>query len=160
MSAIRTITEFQAEKVERIALALAHFVATTPEDRLHWRPAAQANSDTRSVLDQIGECIVTNRRVAALLRGQSAPALEEPPALSGSRQAGDALIASARDLAGAMRALDDAALERTFASGRGPVSGAVLIEAPYRNMAYHAGQVNFIQRLLGDTTFHTPDTWF
>lgn len=154
-----SITEFQAEKVERIALALAHFVATTPEDKLDWRPAAQANSDTRSVLDQIGECVVTNRRVAALLRGQSDPAAELP-AFSGGRQAQDALLASARELAKAMRSLDDTALARSFDSWRGPVSGAVLIEAPYRNMAYHAGQVNFIQRLLGDATFHTPATWF
>lgn len=155
------ITEFQSEKVERIAQSFAHFVSTTPEDKLNWRPAAQANSDTRSVLDQVGECVVINRLVAALIRGESvsAPDREKMPAFSGSQQAQAELIASGREVAEAIRSLGDTALTRSFVSWRGPVSGAVLIEIPYRNMAYHVGQVNFIQCLLGDTTFHTPSTW-
>ena len=28
------------------------------------------------------------------------------------------------------------------------------MEMPYRNMAYHAGQVNYVQMLYGDTEFH------
>src|SRR5260370_21797349 len=48
---IMTVQEFQARKTERIAIAVAHYVATTPADNLDWCPATGEESCTRSVLD-------------------------------------------------------------------------------------------------------------
>ena len=39
------------------------------------------------------------------------------------------------------------------------MKGITLIEMPYRNMAYHCGQLNFIQTIYGDKEFHLPPTW-
>ena len=36
------------------------------------------------------------------------------------------------------------------------VIGEVLIDIPTRNMAYHGGQINFLQLLLGDKESHIP----
>ncbi|MBV9865553.1 MAG: hypothetical protein JO316_09400 [Abitibacteriaceae bacterium] len=158
-----TIFEFQAHKIERIAAALAHFVATTPPERLDWCPATDANSHTRSILAMVVECVQINRYTAALLRGETP---EAPPAegaipadLSTAEGAQQQLLASGHELATAVAALDETALTHLYPHWRGPIVGAVLIESPYRNMAYHAGQVNLIQLLAGDTEFHLPPTW-
>jgi hypothetical protein len=159
-----TIGEWQAKRIERIADALAHFVDTTVPDRLDWRPPAEGAAQTRSALDQISECILVNRYFAALLRGetpaQATAVREEPPRpFQSAGEAKAQLLESAREVADAVRALDADALTRTYPHRRGPVSGESLIEMPYRNMAYHAGQINFIQTLYGDTEFHVPPTW-
>ena len=39
------------------------------------------------------------------------------------------------------------------------MAGENVIVMCLRNMAYHAGQTNFIQILYGDTEFHVPPTW-
>jgi len=63
------------------------------------------------------------------------------------------------DLAGALRTLTDADLEKTFEHPRGTMLGKNLILMPMRNMGYHIGQLNFIQMLYGDTEFHVPKNW-
>lgn len=50
-----TVQEFQARKTERIAIALAHFVDSTPADKLDWCPATGDESCTRSVLGVVAE---------------------------------------------------------------------------------------------------------
>ena len=158
-----TLFEFQARKIERMAASLAHFVSTTPEDRLDWCPATDENSRTRSVMMQVSECVGVNRYAAALLRleipkqipGHNAP----PVTFSNSADAQQQLIDSGRELADAVRALDETALTRLYPHWRGQLAGELIIEMPYRNMAYHAGQVNMIQLLAGDSDFHLPPTW-
>jgi len=157
-----TVQEFQARRVERIAAALAHFVRTTPADKLGWRP--RLVGEGRSVLEQAAECVLVNRALAAILRGEetghplagrSGPLLEFQSAEDACAQ----LESSAAEVAAAILALDDGAMERAFPHWRGPMTGESLLEMPYRNMAYHAGQVNLIQLLLGDSEFHLPPTW-
>ena len=155
--------EYMAEQVERIGPILAHYVATTDPSKLDWEPAVEGSAPTRSVLEQIGECVVVNRHFAALLRG------ENPPLPAGgwthegfadSQDAQEQLIASANELAQAIRAFDDDGLARTFQLRRGPTTGKNLLIMAYRNMAYHAGQINFIQMLAGDAEFHMPPAWY
>ena len=155
-----TVQEFQAKRIERIAEALAHFVKTTPEDKLDWCPAACAESQTRSILAQIGECVKVNRAIAAILRGETvdyygSPAVEFTSGEEAQRQ----IVESGQELASVIRKLDDAGLDRTFPHWRGTFRGEIMLEAPYRNMAYHAGQINYIQCLAGDSEFHMPPTW-
>jgi hypothetical protein len=154
-----TLFEFQARNIEQIAETLAYFVETTREDRLRWQPTLEGAAPTRSVLEQISECVIVNRAFAALLRGQSppqAPMRQAAIEFDGAASAQEQLLASARDLAAAVRGLDDAALEREYPSWRGPIPGATAIVLPYRNMAYHGGQINLIQLLYGDAEFHVP----
>lgn len=156
--------EFQARKIERMAASLAHFVSTTPESCLDWCPATGADSQTRSIMAMIGECVAVNRHAAALLRGESSipfPGRDGTPllAFSNSEDAQQQLTASGQELAAAVRALDDEALTRIYLHWRGPLAGELIVEMPYRNMAYHAGQVNMIQLLTGDSEFHMPPTW-
>lgn len=157
-----TIGEFQAKKIERIAEALAHFVETTREDRLAWEAPGENGAKGRTVLEQASECVVVNRLFAALLRGEpvDAPtARANAPVYVDSGSACADLRKSGRELAEAVRRLSDSDLERAFPFWRGPVAGEILIEMGYRNMAYHAGQVNFIQTLYGDAEFHVPPMW-
>ncbi len=159
-----TLQDYIAEQTERVAAALADFAATTALDRLNWEPSGEGSGldegggKGRSVLDQIAECVGVNFRFAALLRGE--PASEASPALQTAASAQEQLTASAAELAAAIRGLSDDALEAPLQLPRGPLLTRNLMLAPYRNMAYHAGQINFIQMLAGDTEFHSPPTWF
>ena len=154
-----TVFEFQGRKIERMAASLAHFVSATAADKLDWRPATDASSQTRSVLEQVAECVQVNRYTAALLRGEAPEFSSLTVTLSDGEDAQQHLLDSGHEFAQAVRGLDESALARTYAHWRGSLSGEVLIEAPYRNMAYHAGQVNMIQLLCGDAEFHLPPTW-
>lgn len=158
-----TVCEFQARRIERLAQALAHFIATTQEHKLDWHPEATPGITGRSVYEQISECAAVNCYVAALLRGetpqQTSIRSDPPMKFTGSIDAEKRLTESARELADAVRALKPEDLPLPFPHWRGPISGEILIEMPYRNMAYHAGQINYIQTLYGDTEFHLPGTW-
>ena len=157
-----TAQEYMAEQTERMGPMLAYFVAATAPDKLKWEPSAEGSAPTRSVLDQIAECVGVNRRFAALLRGDEIlpSAGNSPvPEFTDAQDAQDQIIASASELAASIRGLDDEALERTFQRDRGPTTGKILMMAAYRNMAYHAGQINQIQLLTGDAEFHAPPGW-
>ena len=68
-------------------------------------------------------------------------------------------MSSAGELAVVIRAVADDALETLIQTPRGSAPIKNLMLAAYRNMAYHAGQINFIQTLTGDAEFHAPPTW-
>jgi hypothetical protein len=159
-----SVFEFQARKIERMAASLAHFVATTAPDRLDWSPIVDDQSETRSAMAMVGECVGVNLYTAALLRGEAAPPVpghegNPQPTFAGSGDAVQQLISSGQKLAAAVRDLDDESLSRPYPHWRGPILGEVIIEVAYRNMAYHAGQINMIQLLTGDTEFHVPPSW-
>lgn len=153
-----TIAQWQARQIEKAAHCLSVFVESTREDRLKWRPTVDAASNTRSVLEQVGECIFANRRFSYILRGETPPA---PPAEFDSfESAADAtkqLRESAATLAEQMRGLSVADLAREYQTHRGPMPGALAIQFPLRNMTYHMGQINMIQLLYGDTEFHIDE---
>lgn len=157
-----TVMEFQAKKMERIAAAFADFLGTTAEDAIDWHPVGQNGCEGRSALEQAEEIIIVNGIFARLLRGETIDVAKERSQHCNFVDIADAqaqVIASGQDLADTVRNLADSDLERIFPFWRGPVTGEVLIEMPYRNMAYHCGQVNYIQCLSGDSEFHAPPTW-
>lgn len=156
--------EYMAEQIERMGPILAHFVAATVPDKLTWKPLVEGSTEgstaTRSILEQMAECVGVNHSFAALLRGEGAPVgAMTLPELRNTQEAETQLIDSAKTLAAVVRALDDDALTRTFQTRRGATTGKNLMIAAYRNMAYHAGQINLIQLLTGDAEFHTPPGW-
>ena len=157
-----TIPAYMARQTERLADSLAHFVATTPEDRLVWHPAIEGGAPTRSILEQVSECVVVNRMLATLIRGGSLTPqpLDAPPIkFANGQDAQEQLVASARELSAAIGAMCEGDLARVYEHPRAPMVGENLIMMGLRNMAYHAGQANFIQILYGDTEFHVPVTW-
>lgn len=154
-----TVQEFQARKTERIAIALAHFVDSTPADKLDWCPATGDESCTRSVLGVVAECVACNRMIASLLCCDVRT--EEPmPKVTDAASARAELKKSATEAAAAIRDLPDEALGRTYQMTSMTMSGEVLMDIPYRNMVYHGGQINYIQLLLGDKEFHVTPAAF
>ena len=155
--------EYMAEQIERMGQTLAHYVGTTDAARLTWQPRIEGSAPTRSVLEQVGECVVINRHFAALLRGES-PTMPAGswigPDFADGQDAQTQLIASATELAQAVRIFPDADMPRTYTLRRGTTTGSNLIMMAHRNMAYHAGQINLIQLLTGDAEFHMPPAWY
>lgn len=158
-----TAQEFMAEQIERMGESLASFIETTDAAKRPWKPEIAGSAPTRSALEQAGECIATNRYFAALLRGEQV----DMPAggakavvLQDAEEARTLLMESSTELAAAVRAMDDASLDQPYGHWRGPVAGKKLMIGAYRNMAYHAGQINLIQILSGDAEFHAPPTWY
>ena len=154
------VPEYMAIQIERTADSLAHFIGTTHEDKLQWQPQTEGSAPTRSVLEQVAECVVVNRMIAAGLRGDAMPATPYSSlVLTTAAEAQEQLRASGAELAAAVRTLTEADLEKLYQHPRGQFLGANLIMMPLRNMAYHAGQVNLIQMLAGDPEFHVPPQW-
>lgn len=157
-----TVPDYIARQTERMAESLAHFIATTPDDRLVWHPSIEGGGPTRSILEQTSECVVVNRLIAALIRGGKAEPVSpnSPPIkFANGQDAQEQLVTSARELAGAIRMMSESDMTRVYDHPRGQMSGENVIIMCLRNMAYHAGQANFIQILYGDTEFHVPPTW-
>jgi hypothetical protein len=148
--------EWQATVIETTAKTLAHALATTQPDRQDWRPSLDETSKTRSALDQITECIEINRMAAALVQGKQPAARTGDRTFGSAEEAGSQLLASASELAAAVRGLSDEQFEASLTTHRGPMQAAAFISRVTGNMAYHSGQINFIQTLYGDTEFHVP----
>lgn len=150
------VFEWQAQVLTEMGNQLAHALATTHVDRLDWKPSTEASSQTRSALDQAAECIDINRRYASLLRGETpdAPCFDWP--FRTPEDAIQLIRNSAQELASAVRNLDDQALMRPYDTGVGVIPGAIVLQFAASNMAYHIGQINFIQTLYGDTEFRLP----
>ena len=148
-----------AEHAERMGLSMAHFIASTNPAMLDQHLETKGDQPTRSILELVAECASANRYFAALLNGgtHGQPAI---PVFTNSEDARDEIMASANVLADAIRSAPDDAFEQEFQHwSRGPLKGKILMMGAYRNMAYHSGQINFIQILGGDQEFHVPPTW-
>jgi hypothetical protein len=152
------IPEYVAQQTERTAESFCEFIISTHQDRLDWHPHLEGAAHIRSILEQVAECINVNHTIAALLRGEP-PVIGQLTELGGGEGACERLTESAVDLAGAIRTLTDADLEKTFEHPRGKMLGRNLIVMPMRNMGYHIGQLNLIQMLYGDAEFHVPKNW-
>lgn len=150
-----TVFEWQAKMIEGAAAGVVHWMGTTRQDKLDWCPSAEPDSNTRSVVQVVQECVGANRRIASLLRGESEPAAQPEPS-SNQQELGEQLTQSAHELAQAVRSLDDSALDRIYQTPFGAKPGAAVIQMPVFNMVYHSGQINYIQRLYGDTEFSFP----
>ncbi len=156
------VTEYLANQTERMAAGLAHFMATTDPEKLNWKPEMPGSEGSRSPLQQVSECVQVNLGMAKLFRGEvyNAPPGAPPDLLfADAASAQKALIDSAAELASVIRQLDDAALAKMYSHPRGEILGSNMMIMPLRNMAYHAGQINQIQMLLGDSEFHVPPNW-
>jgi hypothetical protein len=155
---VPTVFEWQADAIIDAAKYTAHWVSTTPEERLSWQPVAEGlEHKGRSIYDQIHECSQVNRRLATVLLGGTPGEWVKEHSYTSSVQAEEDLKASAAEMAEVVRGLDDGALEREYATGMGPMKGAFIVQLAPMNMAYHGGQINQIQLLLGNPDFTFPE---
>ena len=146
-----SLAEWQARQIEKAAKILSHFVENTRPDLRDWRPATEEASKTRSVMEQLNECIYANHRVLCYLRGEVPVAQTTYESLP---EANEALHAGAKELADEVRKIQSSGLGREVETHRGTMPVALAIQFPLRNMVYHMGQINMIQLLYGDATFH------
>ncbi len=157
-----TVQEYIAGQTERTAEFLAHFIATTPADKQQWQPQVEGSAPTRSALEQAEECVSVNRRIAAVLRGETPPAPDPaaPPfTIATADEAKTLLAESAAELSAVIRTLTAEGMAKTYTLRSGQFVGENLIMMPLRNMIYHVGQINLIQMLCGDPEFHLPPNW-
>jgi uncharacterized damage-inducible protein DinB len=153
------IQDYIADQTERIAESLCQFLDSTLPDRLNWCPPTEAGG-TRSALQQAGECVSVNQTYTKLILGEVVASADFPEVpFADLEDAKTQLKQSAHELADALRDMSDTDLERIYNHPRAQMLGANLILMPLRNMTYHAGQINFIQTLYGDTVFHVPTNW-
>jgi hypothetical protein len=155
-----TVPEYVARQTIRLADGFAHFLSTTPDDRLVWHPTLPGAAPTRSMLEQVSECVSVNRLLAAVLRhGEALPMPAESIDFANGLDAQEHLVSSARELAAAISAMSEHDLAGSYIHPRGVMLGENIIMMGLRNMAYHTGQVNLIQILYGDADFHVPPNW-
>ncbi|WP_394796521.1 DinB family protein [Armatimonas sp.] len=154
-----TVQEFQADKIEGTAKLLAFWLGAMPEDKQSWVPVVEGAAGLRTAREQVAECAAANRFFAVLLKGEK-PTPFSPfdvkSEYASLEEAQQDLITSATECAAVVRGLSDADLAKEFVLRRGAMPGYQIIDFPYRNMAYHAGQINQLQLLYGDTEFHIP----
>jgi hypothetical protein len=110
----------------------------------------------------VAECIQVNRSLARILSGEepTPPNFEEGADFAPAEDAVRDLKASAKEFADVVRNLDEGALDRTYKTMMGELTGAQLLEIGHGNLMYHAGQVNYIQMTYGDTEFRIPPEFF
>ncbi len=149
-----TAFEFQANIAQRAAKLLAHSLQNTQEDKLNWRPSCDESSKTRTVMEQVIECIRVNFRIGASLKGADAGDMAEEP--TSIEEAVDQLLESGEYLSSAIRVQDYSLFERTFETPMGKLDGRTMITLPVANMYYHFGQISQIQLLYGDDNYYFP----
>lgn len=138
-----------------MASIIAHWVETTPADKLGWQAPGEGEAKGRSVYDMLVEISNVNRSFAARLNGVE-PASGEGKTYSSPEEAMRDLQDSAKELANAVRSQSDDVLTKHFDLWNTQVPGEILITLPMDNMIYHGGQINMVQILCGDAEFHIP----
>src|SRR5262245_53455300 len=120
--------EWQGQSTEAAAKRLAHFVKTTREDWLEKAPKTEEASDTRSVVDQVSECVRVNRRFAALLEGRElAP---DETVWTDPNELCNLLVESATSLGAIIAKQDESMLGKTYDLPFGQFPGAVIVSIP------------------------------
>jgi hypothetical protein len=149
-----TMFEWHAKLVEDSANFTAFWIEKTRNDKVGWAPTIDGSTNTRSALQLGAECAMVNRTMAGLLRGEDGK--QEQPEYTATEECTADLRASAKELADAVRGMDEAALTKLYDSPFGPMPGSFLMQIALLNMNYHGGQVNLIQLLYGDPKFYVP----
>ncbi len=147
-----TLQTVAAERTRKGARNLIRLLHATPAEKRHWKPLGCG----RSVIEQVAECILVNRKWALTLRQGSytrlpAEAVQQiEAACREATQAESLLQESADELAAVILALPDGQLEKPITAPFGTYSVAQCCLLGYWNMVYHEGQINYIQTLYGD----------
>jgi hypothetical protein len=148
------LTQKALDDICRSALAV-------PADKLNWSPPEKG----RSVLDQMQEIATSGTWFIPLVESGVIPVFDSETATNHTlfrETMSDlgACIAEAKQSTGqlcqAIIAFPDKDLEKeiAFPFGAGKTTMADVLLMHYWNMVYHLGQINMIQRMLGDVKMH------
>lgn len=151
-----TWQEWHASSIEFASERLKIGLLTTKPEEAGWKPEAREGSPGRDVLDMASECVNISLMFAAMFEGRQPP---EHVKFSNQAEAAKAIDDSTGVLAATVRGLGDDALSREFPVPWGSATGATFLQIACMHLAYHTGQVNYVQTLYGDTVFHmqAPD---
>ena len=144
-----TVQEFAAQAVEKGAEDLIRVALKTPADRREWEPLGRG----RTALNQVVECALINGGSVTLIETHAWPAEMadgwEPAvaALDTLDKAVDSLRENTVKFAASIRATPDDILELPIPLPWKTVTLAECFLIPYWNMAYHEGQITYIQTL-------------
>ncbi|HLK59831.1 MAG TPA: DinB family protein [Chthonomonadaceae bacterium] len=154
-----SVQALAAELTREVAETLIAVASATPEERLNWQPL----DNGRTILDQLVECTLANRKWTNILRSRRYADLGRAAAeqvyaeLDTLSKVVPRLRETAADLAAAIEAVPDAVLAQTVETPWGPYTLARSCTHAYWNMVYHEGQINYIQTLYGDFDEHDPE---
>lgn len=146
-----TWQEFLASSLEMGGNRMKVAILTTPEAHQSWCPPGIEGAEARNALDLCNECIELNWKFAAPFAGTT-PSEYQPS--KDAKSAADNLEASTAALANVVRSLDESALTNEFELPWGKAPGKMILQIANLHLAYHAGQLNYIQTLYGDKVFH------
>jgi hypothetical protein len=149
-----TMFEWHGTLIDNASDRLAFWIEKTREDKATWVPSTDESCNTRSALEVGSECVNANRRNAAFFSGKE-PAKEQIEYKTIEDCARE-LRASGKELCTVVRNLTPDALTQNYQTKFGSIPGVMLIQMALANLYYHGGQVNMIQLLYGDPTFHLP----
>ena len=156
-----TIQEFQADKIEGVAKMLAFWLGAMPKEKQSWVPSVEGAAGLRTAREQVAECVTANRFFASLFKGEKPASFSLflvtfPDTNTDFEEIQQALLTSAAECAASVRRMSDDDLMSEYPFRGRMMSGYQVLEFPYRNMAYHSGQINQLQLFYGDTEFHVP----
>jgi hypothetical protein len=152
--------EVAAGMIEKISRDLISLAEATPVDKLTWQPM----SEGRTILDQLIECSIANAKWTKILNTREHITLtsEERAAVIADPETLENVVAHLRattaKLAATIRGLPDDLVGTAWPLPWNPSVTRTVAEAclhPYWNMAYHEGQISYVQTLYGDQEEHT-----
>ncbi len=139
------LQETEIKRINKIAELLLKAARTVPPDRQNWKPAPGGKSPH----DIVAHLAMANSFFAALLRGGA------PSEMRSTQSYADALKLfeeSKAELTQTIRSIDPATFnqKRTMPWGEERTLKD-LITSPMPHMAYHWGQIAYLQTLWGDS---------
>ncbi len=124
-----------------------------PDDKLGWVPMGKAKTPLLIVV----ECAAVYKWLVSEFQGESNPGLYEE-LMKAEYSGRDEVVALLEEAQAELDAAMDALTEENLAEARevfwGPTTVGELLWAARMHSDYHAGQLNYIQTLLGDDEMH------
>ncbi|MBL8048379.1 MAG: DinB family protein [Chthonomonas sp.] len=129
-----------------------------PEEAMHRKFAEKA----RTVADMMYEVTLVNDHIAATVRGDNPPDwpfapgtwVLAPDELTSKEAVISNFERSSQGVLATLEAMSEEQMLAEVTNEHGPTNTVEQVRFMVVHMFYHAGQVNFIQTLLGDDTWH------
>jgi uncharacterized damage-inducible protein DinB len=139
------LREIEVKRIEKLSELFLKAARVVPAEKQNWKPMPNGKS-AQEILAHLG---MANYFFAALLRGSAPPEVKNA---TNYEEALKLFEASKSQLAQAIRSVDPATFneKRTMPWGEERTLKD-LITSPMPHMAYHWGQIAYLQTLWGDT---------
>lgn len=147
--------------VERAHTRLVHLLSFVPDDKLTWAPSPSSRSSLRLV----AHCAASNAFFTKVIKNGLPQPMPTPEEFFRGLSEGEATVATREealallegttaDLRRAIDALTAIELDATPDSPFGPLPMSFWLEQTGEHLAYHAGQLAYMQTIWGDLDNH------